>query len=133
MTLAPADLEAILTGCVTAAPQPTAGRVHRNGWASIDLAGGAAVYLQRDGSAWRVRAARRGNWEIEYPTWQGSFPASVRLRSDAPAHVDLAAVLSQLEVNVDVSASAFTIAVPPDARPLSIDELRDNGPLRDQR
>src|SRR4051812_26727181 len=63
VALAPADLQAVLTGCVMPAPKATAGRVHRNGWASIDLDGGAAVYLQRDASGWRVRAARRGDWQ----------------------------------------------------------------------
>jgi outer membrane biogenesis lipoprotein LolB len=132
VTLGPADLAAILSGCVTAAPKPTAGRVHRNGWASIDLEGGATVYLQRDGASWRVRAARRGDWEIEYPVWQGSFPASVRLRSDMPARVDLSAAISQLEVNVDIDAAAFSVSVPAGADPMSIQELRENGPLRDR-
>src|SRR5690348_11136026 len=46
VTLGPADLQAILTGCVAPMPQPTNGRQHASGWASIDLAGGATVYLQ---------------------------------------------------------------------------------------
>lgn len=132
LSLAPADLSAIMTGCVTAAPRATAGRVHANGWASIDLDGGATIYLQREGTMWRVRAARRGEWQIEYSAWQGDFPSMVRLRADPPSRVDLSAAISQLEVNVDLEASAFTVNVPPGARPLSIDDLRDNGPLRGQ-
>jgi hypothetical protein len=132
VTFAPADLAAILTGCVTAAPRPLAGRVHGNGWASIDLEGGATVYLRREGSTWRVRAARRDGWQIDYAMWQGSFPASVRLQSESP-RVDLTAAVSQLEVNVDLDASAFALNVPSSARPLSVAELRDNGPLRGER
>src|SRR5262249_15881926 len=46
VTLGPADLAAILTGCVVPAPQAMDGRRHANGWASIDLAGGATLFLQ---------------------------------------------------------------------------------------
>ena len=131
VALAPADLQAILTGCVTPAPQPSAGRLHANGWASIDLGAGATVFLQQERGRWLVRAARRDGWEIEYPAWQGRFPASVRLQSAQP-EVDLTASLSQIETNVDIDAAAFTVEVPPDAASLSVEELRQAGPLRDQ-
>jgi outer membrane biogenesis lipoprotein LolB len=131
--LAPADLQAILTGCVTADPKPTAGRLHQNDWASIDLEGGARVFLQRQNGAWQPRAARREGWQIEYPAWQGRFPQTVRLQSDRPgAAVDLTAALSQVEANVDIDAKAFTVDVPPAARALTLDELREAGPLRGQ-
>ena len=131
VALAPADLQAILTGCVTAAPRATGGRVHQNGWASIDLADGATLYLQRAGAAWEPRAARRTGWQIEYPEWQAGFPRIVRLRSDAQAvDVDLSASVSQIETNVDLAAAAFDVNVPPGASPLTLEELRNAGPLR---
>src|SRR5258705_10802239 len=46
VALGPADLQAILTGCVAPAPQPTDARQHANGWASMNLTGGATLYLQ---------------------------------------------------------------------------------------
>ena len=131
VTLSPADLGALVTGCVVAAPRAIAGHLHKNGWASIELEGGALLFLQREQETWRVRAARRGDWDIEYPTWQGRFPSSVRLRSTAQTPVDVTAGISQLEVNVDVPESAFTLTIPSGVRPLSIDELRANGPLSD--
>jgi hypothetical protein len=134
IALAPADLQAILTGCVIAAPQPTGGRLHQNGWASIDLADGATLYLQRAGTAWEPRAARRTGWQIEYPEWQAGFPRSVRLRSDVQAvDVDLSAGVSQIETNVDLAASAWTVDVPADARSMTIEDLRQAGPLRGTR
>ena len=67
--------------------------------------------------AWQVRAARRDGWEVDYPAWQGMFPQVIRLRSvSEPANVDLTATLSQIEVNVDVDPSAFTVDVPATAR-----------------
>jgi hypothetical protein len=134
VALAPADLQAILTGCVTAAPKASGGRLHQNGWASIDLAAGATLYLQRVGAAWEPRAARRAGWQIEYPQWQAGFPRTVRLRSDAQAaDVDLSAAVSQIETNVDLPANAWTVDVPADARSMTIEELRQAGPLRGTR
>jgi hypothetical protein len=150
VTLGPADLQAILSGCVVPGPQAVGGRLHANGWASIDLMGGATLYLQpvRGGQpgtgrtsptpgaagagtpAWQLRAARRAGWQIDYPLWSGSFPQMVGLRSDDPAvMVDLTATLSQVEANTDLDAAAFTVKVPDDATPITLDELRANGPL----
>ena len=133
VTLAPADLQAILTGCVSSDPKPMSGRLHENGWASIELEGGARVFLQMQNDAWQVRAARLEGWRLDYPAWQGRFPPTVRLQSDRPgANVDLTATLSQVESNVDLDTAAFTIRVPDTAQSLTLDELRAAGPLRGQ-
>ena len=132
VSLAPADLQALLTGCVVPAPRAAAGRSHANGWRSIELDGGATLFLQRDGGRWRVRAARRDGWQIEYPEWSGLFPQSVRLQSAGAAPgVDMVASISQLQTNVDLSDAVFDVTIPADARPLSLEELREAGPLRD--
>jgi hypothetical protein len=133
VALSPADLLAVLTGCVAAMPAPTAGRMHENGWVSIDLSGGATVYLERVALGWQPRAARRPGWQIEYPSWQTSFPETVRLQSlDPKIDVDLTVGVSQLEANITIPPAAFTVDVPADALSLSIEELRDAGPLRGQ-
>jgi len=134
VALAPGDLMAILTGCVVPQPKAQGGRLHAGGWASIALDGGATVYLKRAGEAWQVRAARRTGWQIEYQDWAGDFPRAVRLRSDsgavAGAPVDLTATVSELEANVPLSPDAFTVIVPPTAVAITLDDLRDAGPLR---
>ncbi|MBI3047470.1 MAG: hypothetical protein HYY76_04080 [Acidobacteria bacterium] len=133
VTLAPADLQAVLTGCVVAAAGATGGRLHRNGWASIDLTGGATLFLEREDEGWQPRAARRPGWQVDYPSWQGPFPQTVRLRSlDPRVDVDLTATLSQLETNVPLDPVAFTVHVPPGALDLTLSELRKAGPLRAQ-
>jgi outer membrane biogenesis lipoprotein LolB len=132
VTLGAADLQAILTGCVVPEPKVTAGRVHGNGWASIDLDGGAVLYLARNAGRWELRAARRDQWQVEYTAWSGGYPRSVALRSaDAAARVDLTATVNQLEANIDIPAEAFTVDVPADAATVTLDELRDAGPLRE--
>jgi hypothetical protein len=131
VALAPADVQAILTGCVVPAPQAVDARRHANGWASIDLSGGATLYLQPMGpNGWTLRAAKRDGWQIEYPSWSGNFPQTVRLQSTQPnVNVDLSATLSQVETNKDLEDAAFSVTVPPGADAITLDELRDAGPL----
>jgi len=131
VNLAPADLQAILTGCVVPNPMPTGGQQHGNGWASIDLQGGGKLYLRRASSQWELRAAQRDGWQLEYTMGQSQFPASVRLTSASQkVPVDLTTGISELETNVDLDPAAFRIEVPPGAKPLTLDELRQSGPLR---
>lgn len=131
VSLGPADLQAILTGCVVPLPQPTDARRHANGWVSIDLTGGATLFLQPSSqNSWTLRAATRAGWQIEYPEWKGGFPQIVRLQSRAPdAMVDLTAALSQIETNKDLEEAAFRVTVPPGADSITLGELRDAGPL----
>ena len=138
VSLGPADLQAILTGCVVPAPQAIDARQHSNGWASIDLFGGTTLYLEPVRAArtssgpreWQLRAARREGWQIEYPAWSGNVPQSVRLQSTRPnVDVDLTASLSQFEINKNLEDAAFNVNVPPEAEPITLDELTEAGPL----
>ena len=130
VALAPEDLQAILTGCVMPAPKAVNGVEYGADWRSIELQDGATIYLRRVGGTWQLRAAVRGPWRIEYAAASGVFPQSVRLvRAEAP-RVDMTARISQLETNVPVDPAAFAVDVPRDALPITLDELRDAGPLR---
>jgi hypothetical protein len=132
ISLGAADLQAILTGCVVPSPRATGGALHSGGMASIDLEGDATLLLQRAGATWQVRAARRSGLHIEYDAWHGRFPQSVRLRSETPGvNVNLLAQISQLETNVALGGEVFQVTVPGDAAPISLEELRNAGPLRD--
>jgi hypothetical protein len=131
VALAPADLLAVLTGCVVPEPAPRGGRTHANGWVSIDLDGNSRLYLARVDGAWKPRAATRQGWDVQYSAWQGDFPRTVVLRSMSGLDVELSAAVSQLEVNVPLEEAAFTVTVPPGTMPLTLEELREAGPLRD--
>ena len=132
VALGPADVLAIVTGCVVPSPMPTAGRLHERGWASITLAGGAELYLQR-AATWEIRAAKRNGWQLEYPGWHAQFPPVVRLISNGQTvNVDVQAAIDQTQANTDLDASAFSIDVPSDAKTVTIEQLREAGPLRSQ-
>jgi hypothetical protein len=135
VTFGPADLLAVLTGCVVPDPAPVSGSQHADNWATIALNRGATLYLRKSGGAWVLAAARRDGWRVDYLALQGSFPRTVRLRRETAAAqeqpiVDLTAELSQVSTNIDIDAAAFTLTVPPGVMPLTLEELRDAGPLR---
>jgi hypothetical protein len=134
ISLSPADLLAILTGCVVPEPRATGGRSHANGWASIELDGRATLYLQRAGGRWRVRVAQRGDWRIEYLEWAGTatFPSKIQLSAVTPVAVALSTNLAKMEPNVDFDDSDFVVPVPPGAEALSLDDIRRAGPLKEQ-
>ena len=133
ITLSPADLMAILTGCVVPAPRPLAGRTHAGGLASLDLEGPATLYLQSTRAGWRLRAARRGDWRIDYLDWpeSGRFPSRLELTASSPLAVRLTARLAQTEANVPIPDAAFSETVPAGADLITVEELRQAGPLRD--
>ena len=98
---------------------------------AYDIDGGATLFLQRQGQTWQLRAARRTPWQVEYTATGGALPSGVALHSDDPVRVDLNASIGQIETNVDLDAAAFTVNVPENAQPLSLDGLRASGPLRE--
>jgi hypothetical protein len=63
----------------------------------------------------------------------GSFPRRVRLRTTPAtgAATDLRLSVTDLETNVPLDAKVFAVDVPASAMPITLDELRQNGPLRD--
>jgi hypothetical protein len=71
---------------------------------------------------------------VVFEEWTAHQPGLIRLQSTAangPASFDLALRPSQVERNVALPASAFSVDVPPDAQPITIEELRRAGPMRD--
>jgi len=131
--LSPADLLAALTGCVVPDAAAGTGRIHDNGLATIDLGNGATMLLRRVDGRWQPRAARRPLWDIEYDLWQGGLPRAVRLRSTGESvPVTLSVTVSEIEANIDLPDSAFTLDVPAGTTELSLEALRQAGPLRER-
>ena len=52
--------------------------------------------------------------------------------SDPRNQVDATVQLSQVEANTDVPASAFEVEIPAGVQSLTVQELRESGPLREQ-
>jgi hypothetical protein len=129
--LAPDALAAALDGCGAPAADVVSGVVYGDGRVMITLASKANVYLDRPGGRWRILAAVLEPYTVEYPEWAGDRPARVRLRTrtGAATTADLSVGLSQVDINTDLDPAAFEVDVPADAAPITLDELRDAGPL----
>jgi hypothetical protein len=126
----PRDLLDVMSGCV--APADTAVSGERTGqFVHIPLSATAEVWLRQVGGHWRVVAGRKDGWLIEYRQFEGVWPTDVRVTAPEPTPLDLRFQLSQFQVNVDLPATTFELTVPSGFIPLTLEELRSIGPLRD--
>jgi hypothetical protein len=131
IALTPSELRTIVSGCGFGAGPPAGGRAFDEGWASVDVSG-ATTWLQQIAGAWTLVAASRGSFEVRYSDFVQGTPSVVRLRSSAGESgkaTDLTVKLSQVEGNEPLGPEVFQVDVPSDAKPLTLDELRQAGPL----
>jgi hypothetical protein len=130
--VSPQTLLSLAAGCPGAGATLADGRRFPDGL--LQASGGdRTVWLRNGPSGPRVVAARVGDLIVEYAeAFTGTEPRTLRLRkpnTDPKAAVDLELALSQIEVNSPLDAAAFSIAIPPDAQPITLDELRRSGLL----
>jgi hypothetical protein len=136
------DLLALVAGCLTAAgPASEAPRRNARGLLMEQLEDGSTAYVQPVGPAWRLTGGRqaasrtRPAWTVAYSSSSSVFPTLIRLWRQAGAEGDagpgssLSLEISQLETNIAIESRAFDLAVPPDTTPMSLEELRQSGPL----
>jgi hypothetical protein len=127
----PDDLRTLVTGCGFGTEQPESGRAFDRGWATTEVAG-ATTWLQQVNGTWRIVAASRGTIEARYYDFVNGRPSTIRLRARSagePLLADLTIRLSQVDVNETIDPAAFTIENDPGAKPMTLDELRQAGPL----
>jgi len=135
VALTPDEMRALVSGCAFGSGEATDGRSFDREWASVQTAG-VTIFLRRMANEWRVAGARRGSLQIEYSEFAGSRPTAVRLHTISSAGVvpaDLSIRISQVEVNTTLETGVFSVDVPTDAAPLTIEELRAVGPLGERR
>jgi hypothetical protein len=131
----PPALRRLLAGCPAEDVDGRDARAVGADWVVTANADRGTAYFRRLNGRWRLAAVRGGALDAEFGAGVQAQPAFVRLSSpggSTRAAFDLMLRLSQVEVNVDVPGEAFTVRVPPDALPITLDELRQAGPLRDR-
>ena len=132
VSLSPDDLLAVLTGCVKAAARPAGARAYGANWLAVDFPGGGIAYLNQKNGQWRVAAELLNGLEIDYGSTLNGLPQSLRIRSadsgQAPT-VDLEVRLQSFTINATLERDAFSVRVPPDTQPITLEELRRSGPL----
>lgn len=147
VSLSPADLLAILSGCGVEPPPAGDFTAFGRDWLRASGPASAAVYLHRGDDAWRVVAAEKPQPDgrtlrVDYSDFSQDRPASIRLVIPPPAAraseggapgavkpVDLTLRLSQVDINTRLGAEAFEVKIPDGATPMTLDELKANGLL----
>jgi hypothetical protein len=145
VSLSPADLLAIISGCGTVEAPIAGAHAYGDDWVRVDQQGGGAVYLHRADQRWQLLAAlvpQPGGspLRVDYADFRDGRPQAIRLTADeapssggegdrAGGSVDLRLELSQVEINTTLGPEAFTVTVPADAVPITLDELRRSGLL----
>jgi len=122
--LAPADLLAILSGCITSDEVAETWRV---GDLVEVVTGRARVYLGRTPGGWRPRIAFTAALQVDFAAFEGLWPSEIRIWSapaaDVPAELRLR--IDTVQVNgFTLPDQAFSVDVPADASPIEIDALR---------
>ena len=131
--LGPPELGAMIAGCGFGAGDPRGGREYEGGWVAVESASGND-YVRRNDGAWRLVASTRGPLTIEYSDYRSSRPGTIRLRAgDENGQTALTVRLSDVDINIPLAAEVFHADIPPDAAPLTLDELRNAGPLGERR
>ena len=125
VALAPPELRAAIAGCGFGVTAATGGRTFNDDWTAVDTTAGT-VYLRRIDGRWRVAAAVRNALTIQYGDFFDGRATTVYVRTPV---ADLTLRLSQVETNAPIDPRAFDLQIPPNAQPLSLEELRRAGPL----
>lgn len=128
--IGPEEWLAFVTGCVTRSHDiKEAARVGK--YLRIATAEGR-VYLRQQGGVWRVHGGEVLGLVVHYEWRDSAFPAVLRARSAPGASVEtrLALEAAQFRVNDTVPAELFAAPkAAAGATPMTLDELRDAGPL----
>jgi hypothetical protein len=129
----PASLRAALSGCAASIAGAVSARSFDDRWLSIAGPSGDTLFLERQGAAWRVRGARTPAFTVTYDELGAIVPARMTIRAAGHVPAEVRLRLSQVEINGPLAPETFEVHVPPDAVPLTLDELRQAGPLGEKR
>lgn len=130
LSLGADDLRLIVSGCLVERAAPSEGRQWPGGWQAVTIGPERVAYVRVVQGTPVLVAADYGPWHVDYSQHLSGFPRTVRIRSDA---VDITARIEQLEVNTPINPRAWSVEVPSDADPMTLDELRSIAPLAEKK
>jgi len=125
-----AGLRSLVTGCANL-PDASDTVSLGDAW-RVAPDGADNVYFRRVDSSWRlVATTHRGErgWRAEYAMFENNLPRRVRIVSQPAGRFDLQLDLSQVELNTPLGADVFQLPRTAAADPITLDELRQSGPL----
>jgi hypothetical protein len=132
----PATLRAAVAGCALDGAAPRSGRAIGDRWLAVDVGDGRTVFLDRaENGAWRVRGARTPEFTLTYDEMGPRLPARITVRTQAQGTMvaEVRLSVADVDLNAPLGDEAFRVDVPESAVPLSLQELRDAGPLGEKK
>jgi hypothetical protein len=132
LTLGADDLRLIVSGCLVDRAEPADGRQWSGGWRAVTIGPERVAYLRIVNGQPVLTAADYGPWHVDYSAHAGGFPRVVRVRRAGDQAIDVTARIEQLQVNTQINPRAWTVDVPSDADPMTLDELRSIAPLAER-
>jgi hypothetical protein len=136
--VSPGRLLAIVSGCVTTA-EPVTRAARHEGLLEVVTADGT-VYLAAAGTGWQARAGRfggslgAGEVLVDYGPFVGGLPREIRIASSGAgkAAVSLNLRVQAVQTNIDLDPALFRVTIPDGATTISLEELRQTGPLAEE-
>ena len=131
------DLREALTGC-SSATALSAGQQFGDEWRML-RDGSRSIYLNRhpQSAPWRLAAVVHQDgstpeWRTEYANFVDGLPRTIRFVSSNRDRFNLRLELRDIELNPALGPDAFQVKIPASATPITLEELRRAGPLRDE-
>jgi hypothetical protein len=123
--LTPREIVAVLSGCVSPATEIRNARRFGPDTLAVDLAS-ARVFLRQTGGAWRVVAGEIGQRiAVSYDRFAGAFPGRIQVGTGAAERRTAVTMrVEDRELDRVFPASTFEVTPPPNATPITIDDLR---------
>ncbi len=133
LRLGPRALLDLLSGCVTDVGAMTDSALFGK-LGAITTAHGRLFVERRDGR-WRITRGLASGLIVEYSDSQGDWPRAVRVTTETGRTpvVSLSMTLEQIDVNVPHDTKDFVVTPGADVTPITLEDLRANGPLRDRK
>ena len=127
--LGPGRWLALLTGCVAAPPDFISGA--RYGANLGVTTPGGRVFLARENGVWRNVHGEFDGLVVTYRRFSSAFPDEWRLKSEPgrDPSIELSVRVDDIASGQPIAPSVFTLALPDDVTPMTLDDLRQSGPL----
>jgi outer membrane biogenesis lipoprotein LolB len=139
LSLGADDLRLIVSGCLVDRAAPADGRQWGDAWKAVTIGPDRVAYLRLQNGQQVLTAADYGPWHVDYSAHAGGFPRVIRIRSSAlgprslgEGGIDITARIEQLQVNTQINPRAWSVDVPSNADPMTLDELRSIAPLAER-
>ena len=129
--LGPERWLALVAGCVSAASDATDGVRYGDDIIAV-TAGDSRVFFSKAKGGWRRAAGSFDGLVVTYSDFAGSLPNHWKLTSqpDRQPAVSLSVTVASQRIGEAIKPDAFTLDLPDDVSPMSLEELRQSGPLR---